>query len=121
VFVVTPSCPVTTINIVLLPIFNGMLAEALPLETSVPLTVIVEFGNSTAGVTVTEDTLTLTLYDVVPLAKAGLNVPLLIIKSLNPTSDKIVVHFFAVALQLFSLLSYATYKALFLSKAKETT
>lgn len=44
VSVVTPSCAVTTVETVLLPMFNVMAPETCPLMTGVPLTVIVAFA-----------------------------------------------------------------------------
>jgi hypothetical protein len=52
---VTPSWAVTAIEIALSPTFKGMLPEAVPDATGVPLTVIVAIDPAVAvGVTVTD-------------------------------------------------------------------
>ena len=76
---VVPSLAVTFTLILLLPTTNGKLAEADPEVTAVPFTVMVAAGSLVVGVTVTEVIVlaTLTVYDVVPGAKTGAKVPLL--------------------------------------------
>jgi hypothetical protein len=56
VWVVVPSCAVTTVVIVLAPTFKLMLPLALPDATAVPLTVTVALAWLTVGVTVIDET-----------------------------------------------------------------
>jgi hypothetical protein len=55
------SCAVTTMVIVLLPIFSAISPDADPLDTAVPFTVTVAFDSFTVGVTVIEVTAYATL------------------------------------------------------------
>ena len=52
VLVVTPSCAVTIVVIILLPTFKEIALDALPLVTVVPLTFTVALAWFTVGVTV---------------------------------------------------------------------
>ena len=61
VFVVIPSCAVTTVVMVLGPKFKLIGADAVPDETTEPFTFIVAVGSATVGVTVTEVTALATL------------------------------------------------------------
>ena len=54
---VEPSCAVTTTLMVLLPTVRGILAEAVPLATIVPLTRMVALVSDAVGVTVIPVTL----------------------------------------------------------------
>ena len=82
VCVVIPSCAVTIVVMVLPPTFKAIADEALPLATVVPLTVTVAVALLTAGVRVNDVTALTTeaVYPVVSDEKAGLNVPLLIVR-----------------------------------------
>jgi hypothetical protein len=61
VFVVVPSCAVTTTVMVLLPTLRLILPDAVPLDTAVPFTVTAAFDSFTVGVTVIEVTAYATL------------------------------------------------------------
>jgi len=52
VSVVVPSCAVTIVVIVFVPIFRLIEPDALPLVTAFPFTVTVEVGSFVVGVTV---------------------------------------------------------------------
>lgn len=49
---VTPSCAVPTIVIILVPVFKLMLPDAVPDATGAPFTVTVAVGSIVVGVTV---------------------------------------------------------------------
>ena len=57
VFIVVPSCAVTTVVIILPPTARGIDPDGLPLATGVPFTVIVAVGSAAVGVSVIEVTL----------------------------------------------------------------
>jgi hypothetical protein len=82
VLVVIVSCAVTTMVIVLSPIFIPIVPELVPLFTVEPFTVIVAPGYDAVGVTVINVTLLIieSVYEVVFLLNVGDNVPLLIVK-----------------------------------------
>src|SRR6202000_2862099 len=82
VFVVVPSEAVTTTVIVVLPTANGMAAEALPEATVVPFTLMVAALLFAVGVIVMLETgfCTVAVELIVPDAKAGVSVPLLVVK-----------------------------------------
>lgn len=86
VWVVTPSCAVTTVVMVLAPVFKAMAPEELPESIVAPFTVTVAVGSAVVGITVTEVTVlaTLAVYALVDAAKAGLRVPLLMVKPARP-------------------------------------
>jgi len=80
--VVTPSCAVTLVVMVLPPTFKAILPDGPPLVTAVPFTVTVAVASLTAGVMVNEVTVlpTETVYAVVGDEKDGLKVPLLMVR-----------------------------------------
>ena len=57
---VTPSCAVTTVVIVLGPVFKDIAPDAEPEVTAVPFTVIVAVASLVVGVTVSEVTVLIT-------------------------------------------------------------
>jgi hypothetical protein len=77
VFVVTPSCAVTSTVITLSPTLSVIRPDGLPLATVTPLTLTVAVGSATVGVTVTVllALVTLAVYESVPLANGGDNAP----------------------------------------------
>ena len=81
VLIVTPSCAVTTTDIVLAPTLREMGADATPELTETVLTLIVAFAWFTVGVTVTllVPLATLSVYVYVPVENDGLRVPELIV------------------------------------------
>ena len=79
VLMVTPSCAITTTGMALAPTASVWAAEAVPVATAVPFTVIVALASLAVGVMVMEETpyATDAVYDVVAAANAGASVPLL--------------------------------------------
>ena len=78
-----PSWAVTTTETALSPSVRLIDADALPLVVGVPSTVIVAASSVAVGVTVMLDTVASTsaVYVVVPVAKAGVSVPALIVSA----------------------------------------
>lgn len=81
--VVVPSCAVTKAVMVFDPTANTIAPEALPEGTAFPFTVIAAVTSDAVGVTVSKVTpfTTFAVYVVVPVAKAGVKVPLLILNA----------------------------------------
>jgi hypothetical protein len=81
VLVVTPSLAVTTMDIDVSPTLVVIDPDALPEVTVTLFTLIVALGSTVVGVTVTDDTLLiiLSVYEIVVLTNAGVNVPLEIV------------------------------------------
>ena len=90
VWVVVPSCAVTTVVMVLVPVLSDIDWLAVPDVTAIPFTVTVAVASVSVGVILIllVVLITLSVYDVMPLLNEGLNVPLLIASPVSVATDE---------------------------------